>query len=441
MKLFGTDGIRGTYGQEPFTPETIKKIAQAIAIDFKRTDKKTVFYIARDTRSSGREIEEICARIFSKNGIETHLLGVLPTPALGLATKEKGVDLGMMITASHNPASDNGIKLFNSDGYKISDNQQVSLEKQVASLEHVVDQVDTIGGIISEQTIGAETYIKAAKKVQEDSLQNSKITAVIDCAHGATSDIAPKIFKQFGVSADVINASPNGHNINDQSGAMHPEKAAEKVKALSASIGISFDGDGDRAIFIDEKGNIIDGDRIIFLVAVYLHQNQRLRHNKIVVTNYSNLALDAALKENGIDVVRVKNGDRFVVEEMRKNNISFGGEKTGHIIHDHTTTGDGIMTALQVIQIMHQEKKHLSELASLSLNPQIITSVDVQEKIPFDKIPDLDKKIKKLSVEMGDEGRILMRYSGTEMKARIMVEGQNKEKIEQYSKELAKSLK
>ena len=441
-KLFGTDGVRGKANIYPMNAETALKLGKAAAAVFMNGKKRHKIVIGKDTRISCYMIENaLTSRILSM-GVDVLLVGPMPTPAIAHLTKSFAADAGIVISASHNPAEDNGIKFFDSNGFKLSDEIEEKIEK-IAFSEIKTDHI--IGELVgrAKRIDDAQgRYIEFAKSsVDNISLKGIKI--VLDCANGAAYKVSPLIFEELGAQVVTINNTPNGLNINDHCGALYPEQMKKFVVQYGADIGIALDGDADRVIMVDENANDVDGDQIMALCALNLIRDKKLKDNTIIVTEYSNLGLDKAIKNANGKVIRVMNGDRYVVEEMRKHKYNFGGEQSGHIVFlDYTTTGDGTISALQVLRIMKKTGKKLSELAKcITKFPQLMVNVKVRKKIDFEKMPRVMEKINKAKEKLKNNGRVIVRYSGTQNLARIMAEGINKKEIRRYAKEIADEIK
>lgn len=421
MKLFGTDGIRGKYGEYPIT----ENIAHAAGIAAVRVFGKGQIILGQDTRKSGESLSQAFAAGVEKEGGVVKYAGVIPTPAVSFLTRKHKTQAGVMISASHNPFTDNGIKFFNNTGRKINLQQEKQLEKIIRehqSDEHVVSEIK------AQEEMQAEYISFCISHFEKDALKD--LSLVIDCAHGAAVPVAENIFRKMGAEVHIINASPDGVNINEQSGALHPERLAETVLDKQADIGIAFDGDADRVVVVDEKGTIFTGDDILGLLAQNMIKEKRLNDNAVVVTHYSNLALDEYLRELGGKVVRVDNGDKYVSAEMEASKYNLGGEDSGHIIlSGMNPTGDGIIAGLAVASVLAEKKAPLSSLNALQKNPQVLISVPVLEKKPFEEMDQLQKMLANYRAELEKTGRIFLRYSGTEMKARIMIEGKDKKRI------------
>jgi phosphoglucosamine mutase len=441
-KLFGTDGVRGEANKYPITAELALRLGKAASIVLKNSKKNAKFIIGKDPRLSGYMLEYALTSGITSTGADVLLVGPMPTPAVAHLTRSFAADAGIMISASHNPFQDNGIKLFDNKGYKLPDKIEEKIEKYVfkKDLSKYNAKPKKIGKAFRIDDAQGR-YIEFAKNsINNNSLKGLKI--VIDCANGAAYKVAPLIFRELGADTVVLNNHPDGLNINKECGALHPEIVMAAVLGNNADVGISLDGDADRIIAVDEKGNILDGDYLLAISAIFMKKNNRLNKNTVVVTQYTNLGFDKLMKRHGINVTRVKNGDRYVIEEMRKNNYNLGGEQSGHLIFsDYNSTGDGTISGLQILNIMKKTNKKLSKLSEkLEKFPQILINVDVKKKVPFSKLPKLKNMIKNIESKLSD-GRVFVRYSGTQKLARIMVEGPNKENIEKYAKKIANQIK
>jgi len=440
-KLFGTDGIRGEANIYPMVPELILKIGKALACVVNKRKNNIVkpkIIIGKDTRISGYMFETALVSGIVSMGVDVLLVGPMPTPAVAHLTKSMKADAGIMITASHNPAKDNGIKIFDSEGFKLPDTKEEEIEKLIFSEK--LEKQATIGdGIGKAYRINEANgrYIEFAKSTIKDfSLEGIKI--VLDCANGAAYDVAPKVFTELGADVVVLNNNPDGLNINKECGAVYPEYTAKKVVEHGADIGITLDGDSDRLIICDETGEVVDGDSVLTFCALQMLKKKELNKNTLVVTTYSNLAVDDELKKNTGNVVRTDNGDRYVIEAMRKNGYNLGGEASGHIIFsDYVTTGDGVISGLQFVKMLLQAKIKTSDIKSvINKNPQVLCACEVFEKKNFIDIPRLQLKIEEIEKQLTGNGRLLIRYSGTENKCRIMIEGKDKKKITKMCDEL-----
>lgn len=425
MKLFGTDGIRGRVNEYPITAEIALRMGKAVANVLHTAEpKRNRVIVGKDTRISGYMLETALTSGLVSMGMDVYLVGPLPTPAVAHLIKSMGAAAGIMITASHNPYEDNGIKIFGTDGYKLSDELESLIERHILGDEPEAAPLHPkFIGKAHRIDDARGRYIEFAKQTADNiSLHGMKI--VLDCGNGAAYSIAPVIFSELGAEVITLATTPDGLNINANCGALHPENAAALVRQHNADIGISFDGDADRVIFTDADGNVVSGDRILALCAIGLKEQGKLKHDTLVATIMSNLGLIEAMREYGIKVECTAVGDRNVIECMRKNGYSFGGENSGHLIFgDYATTGDGILSALQVLRMMIERKASLVELASMMREyPTELANMPVPSKPPLDTLPKLQELMKQATAEFGDSGRHLIRYSGTENKIRVLVE-------------------
>jgi len=432
MKLFGTDGIRGRVNEFPITAEVALRMGKAVA-NVLRSDgsRRNRVLIGKDTRISGYMLETAITSGLVSMGMDVYLVGPMPTPAVAHLTKSMGAVAGIMITASHNPYEDNGMKIFGPDGYKLSDDLESLIERHIMGDEPEAVPVPLAQiGKAHRIDDARGRYIEFAKHTA-DNISLSGLKVVLDCGHGAAYFIAPLIFKELGADVIVTANEPDGININDGCGALHPEAAGALVRKHHADIGISFDGDADRVIFTDASGLVVSGDRILGLCALGLKQQGRLKHDTLVATVMSNLGLIESMKQHGIKVEITAVGDRSVIECMRKNGYSFGGENSGHLIFgDHVTTGDGILSALQVLRMMIERKATLAELAAIMNEyPTQLANMRVPSKPPLENLPKLQKLMLQATAEFGDSGRHLIRYSGTENKSRVLVEHREQEEV------------
>jgi len=441
-KLFGTDGVRGKANIYPMNAETALRLGKAAAAVFMNGKKRHKIVIGKDTRISCYMIENALTSGILSMGVDVLLVGPMPTPAISHLTKSFAADAGIVISASHNPAEDNGIKFFDKDGFKLSD----EVEKRIEELAFSEIKVEHITGELLGRAKRIDDaqgrYIEFAKNsINNLSLKGLKI--VLDCANGAAYKVSPLIFEELGANVITINNNPNGLNINDKCGALHPEQMKKFVIQYEADIGIALDGDADRVIMVDENANDVDGDEIMAMCGYYMQKKGILNKNAIAATIMSNIGLEIAMKEKGITLTRTSVGDRHVIEEMRKNSYNLGGEQSGHIIFlDYTKTGDGTISALQVLRIMEETGEKLSELAKcMKKLPQVVVNVDVKKRIDFETMPDVVEKINKAKKKLNDKGRVIVRYSGTQNVARIMVEGDNEKEINKYAKEIADEIK
>ncbi len=428
-KYFGTDGVRGKANQHPMTPDFALKLGQAAATIFKRGSKKHKIVIGKDTRISSYMFEYAIASGICSMGVDVVLVGVLPTPAISFITRSLRADAGIVISASHNPYYDNGIKFFSNDGYKLPDEVELEMERIIDDGDF---QLDPVVGRVTRIETAIGRYVEFAKSSFDKNYDLSGLKIVVDCANGAMYKVAPMAFSELGADVVVINDKPNGYNINENCGAVYPDALAKKVIEVGADLGVSFDGDGDRAIFVDEHGVIVDGDYILGICGKFMKERGILNNDTLVATVMSNIGFERSLNKIGINVVRCDVGDRYVIEKMRNLGLNLGGEQSGHIIFsDYNTTGDGLITALQLLKVMVVSGKRLSELQEfISVYPQILKNTAVSQKIPLGELTNTSKLIKDFSEQLGDDGRILVRYSGTENKLRVMVEGADYTKIE-----------
>jgi len=440
-KLFGTDGIRGRANKFPMTVD----IAQALGISVskilsKKRDARKKVVIGKDTRTSGDMFEAALSSGICAGGFDAILLGILPTPAVAYITQLLDADAGFMISASHNPPQDNGIKIFSSDGYKLSDQLESEIESYLLAKSWENDNLDNYGKIL-HYADAHQQYINYVKGTVTDSWSN-ELSLVVDCANGAASTVAKPIFESLFNSVTMIHEFADGKSINKNCGAMDTHSLQETVLAKNADIGIAFDGDADRLVLCDHKGEILNGDHILAICGRFLLENNNLPQNTIVATQYSNMGLDEAIRLSGGNVIRVLNGDRYVIEKMREKNLMLGGEASGHLIFKQfSTTGDGLVAALQVLDVMHQTKSKLAQLKQcISFYPQVIQNVAVREKKDFQTMPSVMKIINQVNEKLAEKGRTLIRYSGTENKVRIMIEGKNHQEIKKFADAIAQEI-
>lgn len=441
MKLFGTDGIRGKAGQAPLEPKTVARVGAAIAKAMSTSaqgiaaDHRLRFVIGRDTRESGTWIEEELARGLGSEGASVVSAGVVPTPAVAYLARTEGFDAGIVISASHNPYEDNGIKVFGGAGTKLTEQLEASVEKLVADRGW---SVDGGAGTIERRDLSAH-YVEHLELIMRDAGTLAGSHIVVDCANGATNHIAPALLTEMGFDVQAIGVTPDGRNINLDCGSTHLDGLARTVTQSNARLGVAFDGDGDRALFVDHAGRIVDGDAILLMAAIYLKDRDRLPGDAVVATVMSNIGLEIALRDRGITMLRTQVGDKYVMEEMIKRGIALGGEQSGHIIFsDHLFTGDGLATALNVLRIMADTGKELSELASaLVCYPQVLVNVRVREKTDLKTVPQIASTMEKVEQRLAGNGRLLVRYSGTEPLLRIMLEGKDDGEIKDWANEIA----
>lgn len=439
-KLFGTDGVRGVANVYPMTSEMAMQLGRAAAYIFKNGSRRHRIVIGKDTRLSGYMIENALMAGICSMGVDVIQVGPLPTPGIAYITSSMRADAGVVISASHNPFQDNGIKFFFKDGFKLPDAMELKMEelifsKKIDSLRPIATEVGKAYRI--EDAIGR--YVVFLKSAFPKELDLTGMKIVLDCANGAAYKVAPAVLSELGAEVIPFGVKPDGTNINAGCGSLHPEIISEAVKEHRAHIGIALDGDADRVIFVDEFGNEVDGDHIMAICASDMLKQKKLRKSTVVATVMSNMGLDIAIKRAGGKIVKTAVGDRYVVEEMRRGGYNLGGEQSGHMIFlDHNTTGDGTLTALQVLAIMRRTGQSLSELSQVMIPlPQVLVNVRVSEKKDIMTVPEIAALVNDVEQKLGDEGRILIRYSGTEPLLRIMMEGQDTYKITAWAKEIA----
>lgn len=444
-RLFGTDGIRGVANRAPLTPEMIFQLGRAAAYFWRHsTEGKVRVLIGRDTRLSGDILENALITGICSTGVDVLRVGILPTPAIAYLTRQMGVDAGIIISASHNPFEDNGIKLISREGFKLPDEKEKEIEDilfggKAESFRPVGSQLGRVIQFPQATDLYQEFLLQTVSNIASRiSFPGWKI--IVDCAHGAVFQIAPRVLKELGAEVVSINDEPDGTNINQNCGSLYPEVIQQIVLEKGAQVGLSFDGDGDRVILVDEKGEIVTGDHVLGICADHLKSAGKLRNNLVVGTVMSNLGLEQYLKNRGISLLRTPVGDRYVIEEMRKRDALLGGEPSGHIIFlVHHTTGDGILTSLQVLSLMQQTGQSLSELAQgILCLPQILLNVKVKHQEDFSRYAEVQKVIRQVEEQLQGKGRFLIRYSGTEPLVRIMVEGEDSQQINLYAREIAR---
>ncbi|MDH3331328.1 MAG: phosphoglucosamine mutase, partial [Desulfobulbaceae bacterium] len=442
-KLFGTDGVRGVANTYPMTTEISMQLGRAIAFLVKKQmpDKEhnPRIVIGKDTRLSGYMIENALASGICSMGVNVLLVGPLPTPGIAFITTSMRADAGVVISASHNPFQDNGIKIFSKYGFKLPDAEEAIIEdlifsKKIDSLRPVAEEVGKAARIDDAKG----RYIVFLKNTFPKRYALDGIRIVLDCAHGATYGVAPHVFEELGAKVTSIGVKPDGKNINQECGALYPGIMADLVRKEGADLGIALDGDGDRLIVADEKGKIVDGDQIMAICAEEMLQRQKLAKNTLVATVMSNLGLEHAMQRMGGKLIRTQVGDRYVVEEMRRNAYNFGGEQSGHLIFlKHNTTGDGILGALQLLIAMKKNERSLSEMTQIMEPfPQVLKNVRTEKRIAVEKITGFSEKIASMEKNLGSTGRILVRPSGTEPVIRVMVEGEDENLIDTMACEL-----
>ena len=438
-RLFGTDGIRALANKPPLTTELAFRLGRQLVATLLQHDgtKKTRLVVGRDTRLSGPMLEGALVSGALSAGGDVYAVGVLPTPAIAYLTRRLEAHGGVVLSASHNPFEDNGIKIFSSEGAKFPDAWEEEIEGRLNGPDNAPwpTGVD-IGRLVIHEAAEAD-YIAHVRATCHHDLRDLRV--VLDCAHGATYRVAPEVFRRLGADVRVLNASPDGQNINRGVGAMHPEGLQKEVLRARAHLGLAFDGDGDRLISVDETGQIRDGDYALAICGRHLAARGLLKSSAVVTTVMANLALDRVLRGAGIGLAKVAVGDRYVLEEMLRIGANLGGEQSGHLLFlDHATTGDGIVSALQLIGVMQESRASLGELSQCLVKfPQVLVNVPVRSKPPVDSIPDLAERARGFEAQMNGSGRILLRYSGTESLLRVMIEGEEQARIEHMAEELA----
>ena len=437
-QLFGTDGIRGVAGEFPLTAQSTNLIGRALGHDLIRTTAKAKAVIGQDTRESSRWIADRVSEGLAAVGVDVHSAGVITTPGVAYLARSRGMAAGVVITASHNPWTDNGIKVFSGDGFKLSDSRELAIEQEIFALLKNPASADDTALKVPRPSLPGEAelrhaYIKSlAASVTSDL---SKLRVLVDCANGAATAEAPGLFRLLGVQATFIHVAPDGKNINEQCGALHPETLGKHAGSSAGTfdLGVTFDGDADRALFCDASGRVVNGDGVLLAAARSLHAEGKLKTNTVVSTTMSNMGLEIALKQSGIQMLRANVGDKYVLEEMLKTGAILGGEQSGHIIFldGDATTGDGLLTALRLMDIVVRSGKPLADLVSdLKVFPQKIQNVRVKEKVPFANVPAIQSAITKAERELDGSGRVVVRYSGTEALARVMVEAESESQMQ-----------
>jgi phosphoglucosamine mutase len=442
-KLFGTDGIRGVANAYPMTGEVAMALGRALTQIIRRSGgrKRPRIVIGKDTRLSGYLFETAITSGICSVGGEVMLVGPLPTPGISFITSSMRADAGVVISASHNPYRDNGIKLFGADGFKFPDEVEVQIEAAMADAGRLASGSGVGRSVRIDDALGR--YVVELKHTFPRDLTLDGVRMVVDCAHGAAYKTAPLVFRELGAEVKAIGTSPNGCNINLRCGSLHPDVAAREVVKTQAHVGVSLDGDADRVILIDERGEVVDGDAVMALCATRMIKERTLRSSTLVTTVMSNLGLDRAIGQAGGRVVRTAVGDRYVVDEMRAGGYNLGGEQSGHLIFlDHATTGDGILAALQVLAAVVREGRPLSELAHgiMTRVPQALLSFAVGRKAPLEQLDDVQRVIAGVERSLGADGRVLVRYSGTEAKARVLVEGPDERAIAAHAERIKQAL-
>jgi phosphoglucosamine mutase len=441
--LFGTDGMRGVANLEPMTGATVMRLGMAIAARLRQPGRHTRIAIGKDTRLSGYMFESALAAGIVAMGADVWLTGPLPTPGIAFITASMRCDAGVVISASHNPFEDNGIKVFARDGYKLPDQIEAEIETMMGSPElDGLRAAPADVGYSRKIEDARGRYIVYCKSTFPTELTLDGLRIVVDGAHGAGYRVGPAVFEELGATVIAIHTKPDGKNINARAGALHPQAMCETVKLHDAHIGIALDGDADRVVLCDEHGNVVDGDTLMALCATRMLKENTLAKQTLVTTVMSNIGLERAIRLAGGKLVRTQVGDRYVVEEMRKHGYNLGGEQSGHVVFlDHATTGDGIVAGLRVLAIMAREQTPLSTLAKVMTRmPQVLVNTAVDKKVPLDQLPDVQKMIADVERRLGEDGRVLVRYSGTESKVRVMIEGIDEGRIKAWADDIAGAL-
>ena len=447
-QLFGTDGIRGVAGEFPLTQDSTYMIGRALGHDVKRSGPPARAVIGQDTRESSAWIADRVTQGLAASGVEVHSAGVITTPGVAYLTRSRNYAAGVVISASHNPWTDNGIKVFSGDGYKLPDAHEIAIEQEIFALlqnpeSHVELSLQATPSLPGQAEL-RHAYIEwLATSVRTDL---SRLRVLVDCANGAATAEAPELFRLCGVRTTFLSSAPDGKNINEGCGALHPEMLAEMVaaKAGQFDLGVTFDGDADRALFCDANGRVVNGDAVLLLAARHMKSQGKLLGETVVATTMSNMGLEIALRKSGIRMLRASVGDKYVLEEMHKTGAVLGGEQSGHIIFrdGEATTGDGLLTALRVMETMARMEKPLAELVSdLKVFPQTIQNVRVREKVPFASVPEIQSAIEAAERELDGNGRVVVRYSGTEALARVMIEAESEEKMKALAQGIAGAIK
>jgi len=440
-KLFGTDGIRAVAGEAPLDPKTIYAVGLALAHQLNGSHSHPRVLLGMDTRESSDWIAATTAAGLVEGGARVESAGVVTTPAIAYLARRCGFSAGIVISASHNPWQDNGIKVFGSDGYKLPDETELRIEDEIfRRLENLeLPPIGAMPAIEEKYRLDYEQFLRSAVP----GLNLNGLHAVLDCANGAASAIAPELFAHLGGSIHLTHAAPDGRNINANCGALHPEVVAAETRSLGADLGITFDGDADRALFADANGKVVNGDAVMLLAARDLQQRGMLRNDILVATTMSNMGLEAALRRSGIRMLRAPVGDKYVLERMQQEQASLGGEQSGHILFPHlATTGDGLLTALVVLDVVRRFGRPLHELvADLKVFPQVIVNVRVREKKPLDEIAAVASAIREAEADLAESGRVVVRYSGTEALARVMIEAESEDAMRRHADRIAAAIR
>jgi phosphoglucosamine mutase len=448
-QLFGTDGIRGVAGEFPLTEESTYLIGRALGHDLMRGQQKAQAVMGQDTRESSAWIADRVAAGLAAVGVDVHSAGVITTPGVAYLARSRGFAAGVVISASHNPWTDNGIKVFSGDGFKLTDARELAIEKEIFALLARPGAADDTAMKVARPSLPGEAVLRKAyigSLAASVSSDLSHMRVLVDCANGAATAEAPELFRSLRIPATFTHVTPDGKNINDGCGALHPETLGKAVAGSGGQfdLGVTFDGDADRALFCDGEGRVVNGDGVLLLVARDLQARGKLSGSTVVATTMSNMGVEIALKKSGIRMLRANVGDKYVLEEMLKTGATLGGEQSGHIIFrdGDATTGDGLLTALRVMDVIVRSGKSLAELVSdLKVFPQKIQNVRVREKIPFAQVPEVQRAIEAAERELDGNGRVVVRYSGTEALARVMVEAESEEKMQALTSGIAAEIK
>lgn len=448
-QLFGTDGIRGVAGEFPLTRESTYLIGRALGHDLIRGNAKARVVIGQDTRESSRWIADRVWQGLASVGVEVRSAGVITTPGVAFLARSQGFDAGVVISASHNPWTDNGIKVFSGDGYKLPDAHELAIEKEIFTLlqdSEAAPQPNSTPPLSSlpGEAVLRQAYVRwLAGNIATDL---SRLRVAVDCANGAAAVEAPELFRAVGIEATFLHSAPDGQNINEQCGALHPETVAHCVAENKGQfdLGVTFDGDADRALFSDARGRVVNGDAVLLVAAREMQSSGSLANDTVVATTMSNMGLELTLKRSGIRLLRANVGDKYVLEEMQRAGATLGGEQSGHILFrdGDATTGDGLLTALRVMEIMVRSGRSLADLVGdLRVFPQTIRNVRVREKVPFAQIPTVQEAITAAERELDGNGRVVVRYSGTEALARVMIEAESKEQMDRIAESIVAAIR
>ncbi len=441
-RLFGTDGVRGVAGEYPLDRKTVWKLGRALGTVLEKavSARPLQVLLGEDTRESSAWISRTLSSALRSKGVAVAYVGVITTPGLAFLTRHHGFAAGAMVSASHNPYEDNGIKILSSSGIKLSEPQELEIERAVHESDVVKGEIVELPREHSPQLLN--DYIEFLQNLVPKGTRLSRYRLVVDCAQGASSWVVPRLLRELGVEARVLHAEPDGRNINLGCGSLHPETMAEETESYAADVGVAFDGDADRAIFATREGRVADGDHVLFATAPFLKKQGALKGDAVVGTLMSNLGLELALAGHGIGLKRTSVGDKYVLEEMLRSGINLGGEPSGHIIFsDLSLAGDGILTLLQILRLLVETGEPLGELVrGLKPFPQIIRNVRVRKKPPLDSLPEVSRAIADCRREFGERGRVVVRYSGTEPVARVMVEGEQAEAVERHAKQIGAAI-